>query len=84
MTCKLIKESVNFKKIFSIFSFDGENFENAGPSKCDHVWTYGLGNYRQMALTTGSKINSDCYVRTEIYNFETNQWSDAADYPFAR
>ena len=35
------------------------------------------------ALTTGSFWNSDCSVRTEIYDFGTNQWNDAPDYPFS-
>ena len=65
------------------FSFDGESFKSAASSKCDHFATMGLANYRGMALTTGSLMNSDCYVRTEVYNFKTNQWTDALDYPFA-
>ena len=67
-----------------VFSFDGENFENAASSKCDHDYTDGLAVYRGKALTTGSFYNSTCYVQTEIYDFGTNQWSDVADYPFAR
>ena len=43
----------------------------------------GLANYRGMALTTGSSMSSDCYVRTEVYDFGTDQWNDAPDYPFA-
>ena len=66
-----------------LFSFDGENFENAGSSKCDHTFTNGLANYRGKALTTGSRYNSDCYVRTELYDFTTEQWNDALNYPFA-
>ena len=71
------------KKLYFYFRFDGENFENASPSKCDHELTYGLANYRGKALTTGS-YNAGCSVRTEIYDFETNQWSNGADYPYAR
>ena len=65
-------------------SFDGKNFENAGTSKCDHRFTYGLANYRGKALTTGSANNIYCSVQTELYDFETSQWNDAADYPFAK
>ena len=71
------------KKLYFYFRFDGENFENAASSKCDHELTYGLANYRGKALTTGS-YNSGCGVRTEIYDFETNQWSDGTDYPNVR
>ena len=63
--------------------YDGETFESATPSKCDHALTMGLANYRGMALTTGSSMSSDCYVRTEVYDFGTDQWNDAPDYPFA-
>ena len=64
------------------FSFDGESFETVQSSKCDHTKTLGLANYRGRALTTGSFTNSECSVRTEIYNIITNQWIDGADYPF--
>ena len=70
-------------KIIITFSFDGTNFETAGSAKCDHYVTYGLANYRGKAITTGS-WNSGCSVRTELYDFETDQWNDAADYPFAK
>ena len=62
------------------FSFDGENYETVASSDCDHDWTFGLANYNGSALTTGSYYNSDCYNRTEIYDFGTNQWNNAPDY----
>ena len=83
-TCKLLESLSHIEYHKFVFSFDGDSFENAGSSKCDHDYTYGLAVYRGKALTTGSYLNSDCNVRTEIYDFETNQWSDAADYPFGR
>ena len=64
-------------------SFDGDNFETIASSTCDHEWTLGLANYRGLPMTTGSYYNSDCYVETEIYNFENNQWNDAPDYPYS-
>ena len=64
-------------------SFDGENFETVAASKCDHDWTYGLANYRGSPMTTGSRHNSDCGNKTEIYNFDNNQWNDAPDYPYS-
>ena len=63
-------------------SFDGDNFETVASSTCDHEVTYGLANYRGSPMTTGS-YSSDCYVKTEIYNFENNQWNDAPDYPYS-
>ena len=64
-------------------SFDGENFETVASSTCDHILTFGLANYRGSPMTTGSYSNGDCAVKTEIYNFENNQWNDAPDYPFS-
>ena len=64
-------------------SFDGDNFENVADSTCDHDLTYALANYRGSPMTTGSRNNPDCYVKTEIYNFENNQWNDAPDYPYS-
>ena len=66
-----------------VLSFDGDNFETLAASKCDHEMTLGLANYRGSPMTTGSLSNSDCYVKTEIYNFETDQWNDAPDYPYS-
>ena len=63
-------------------SFDGDTFETIAASTCDHDYTLGLANYRGSPMTTGSYTNSDCYVKTEIYNFERNQWNDAPDYPY--
>ena len=59
------------------------NFETVAASKCDHDWTYGLASYRGSPMTTGSRTNSDCGTKTEIYNFERNQWNDAPDYPYS-
>ena len=81
-TCKWLESLRENHKFVS--SFDGESFENAGSSECDHDLTFGLAVYRGKALTTGSFYDSGCYVRTEIYDFETNQWSFAADYPFGK
>ena len=66
-------------------SFDGDNFETIAVSTCDHDYTFGLANYRGSPMTTGSwySYQSNCHAKTEIYNFERNQWNDAPDYPFA-
>ena len=61
-------------------SFDGEKIEILASSTCDHEYSFGLANYRNLVLTTGSAKNSSCYNRTELYNFTTNQWSDTSDY----
>ena len=64
----------------NVFSFDGENIEDIASSTCDHDLTFGLANYRGFALTTGSGENSNCYTRTELYDFTTDAWNDSSDY----
>ena len=81
---KLTKYYTCYLNLYKIFSYDGENFVSVASTRCDHGLTFGLANYRGKALTTGSGNRySDCYVRTEVYNLETNQWNDAPDYPFS-
>ena len=58
--------------VYQIFSFDGVDFESAASTKCEHQWG-GLAYYEGLALTTGSYSNSSCHVRSELYNFKTNQ-----------
>ena len=79
--CKL-KNDNSFKIIY-FQSFDGDNFETVAASTCQHDQTYGLANYRGSPMTTGSRYYPYCSVKTEVYNFETNQWNDAPDYPFS-
>ena len=70
-------------KIINFLSFDGNKFATIASSTCDHEMTHGLANYKGSAMTTGSLENSDCLVKTEIYNFDSNQWNDAPDYPYS-
>ena len=79
--CKL--KTPDLLKMIYLLSFDGENFETVMSSKCDHEFTFGLVNYRGSPLTTGSEFNSDCFLKTEVYNFETSRWNDAPDYPYS-
>ena len=66
-------------------------FDYAASSACNHELTYGLANYRGKALTTGAYFTDICNVTgtntnvmTEIYDFTTDQWDYAPDYPFAK
>ena len=63
-------------------SFDGELFQYASNSTYTHRFTYGLANYKGLAMTTGCQDNPTCYVKTEFMNLNTLQWSDGPDYPF--
>ena len=63
--------------------FDGKLFQTVGSSKFSHQHTYGMGKYKNKALTTGCDYNSSCFVKTELMNMETLEWSDGPDFPFA-
>ena len=68
-------------------------------SNYNHHETFGLGNYRGNALTTGCspkaiKWSSEhgsyvsdqdvCHKKTEIFDLKEMRWYDAPDYPFIR
>ena len=55
----------------------------AGSSNFSHRQTMGMGNYKNNGLTTGCYDNSLCYVKTELMNMETLEWSNGPDFPFA-
>ena len=63
--------------------FDGETYTNIARPSCRHSWTMAIAIYRGQALTTGNFWGGPCSVRTELYDFERNQWQTVADYPFA-
>ena len=65
-----------------MFRFDGEFTQPAGSSKYSHKYTYGMGNYMEQALTTGSAHGSNRRVKTELMDMTTLTWSDGPDYPF--
>ena len=80
-----VSGTIYFSICIAALSYDGENFDDSvAKSECDHDSTMGLANYRNMALTTGSKWVDDCGTKTEVYDFDSNQWSNAPDYPFAK
>ena len=78
--CKL--KNINGFEMIYFLSFDGDTFETVKSSTCDHDFAFGLANYHGSPMTTGSNYNSGCFVKTEIYNFGTNKWNEAPDYPF--
>ena len=74
----------NYSSFKSIFSFDGENYVQVEDSKYSHDRTYGLGNYRGKAFTTGCRYyGCTSKVATELLDMTTMKWSDGPDYPFA-
>ena len=74
--------NINLSSHENSFSFDGENFVTVEDSKHSHRETYGLGNYRGKAFTTGCWQSSTCNVATELLDMTTMKWSDGPDYPF--
>jgi len=67
-----------------IFSFDGENYVQVEDSKYSHDRTFGLGNYRGKAFTTGCHSRGcTSKVETELLDMTTMKWSDGPHYPFA-
>ena len=67
----------------SLFRFDGEQFQSAGSSQYSHDLTLGMANYMGKALTTGCYASSTCYVKTELMDMSTLQWSPGPDYSLA-
>ena len=76
----LLTQNYDSSELNQKFSFNGADFTPAASSKCDHRYG-GLANYKGSALTTGSYVAA-CSNRTEVYNFDTDQWTEAPDYPF--
>ena len=70
-------------KLTNELSYDGNNFTPAGSSQFKHSYTLGLANYKGKALTTGCNDSSSCYIKTELMDMSTLQWSNGPDYPFA-
>ena len=78
--CELKK--YDWFEIIYFLSFDGDKFETVASSKCGHDLTE-LANYRGSPMTTGSGFIIDCYIKTEVYNFEADRWNDATEYPYS-
>ena len=77
----MVSNNSSFK---SISSFDGENYVEVEVSKYSHDRTFGLGNYRGKAFTTGCNWEGcTSKVATEILDMTTMKWSDGPNYPFA-
>ena len=70
------------EKIIFLLSYDGENFvQNAAESTHSHAVTWGLGNYKGKAFTTGCKHSDTCGRKTEVLDLTTMTWSGKVDYP---
>ena len=76
-------------------SFDGVEFKKTQSSLRTHIGTFGLGNYRGNAFTTGCSPDDpnfvnfgddSCSIKSEIYDMTDMIWlnyRDVPDYPFA-
>ena len=63
-------------------SFDGTSFEIEASSKFSHSNVLALGSYRDSPFVTGQYSSSDG-LKTEILDYASGQWNEAADYPFS-
>ena len=73
--------SISSQSVF--FRFDGDKFDTAGSSKFSHSRTLGMAYYNGKALTTGCENSSSCYIKTEIMDMSTLEWSNGPDYSLA-
>ena len=64
-----------------ILRFDGRTFINKPASNYEHKYTYNLGSYQGAPFTTGGRSPDN--LKTEIFDQNSNQWLQAADYPFS-
>ena len=42
-----------------------------------------MGNYRQSPFITGSNWPDEDKLKTEIFNYEADEWAQADNYPFS-
>ena len=65
-----------------ISRFDGETFQREADCSYRHGQsTYALGSYRGAPFITGGSY-PDKNNKTEIYDYDNDQWIENADYPF--
>ena len=83
LAISLILSILHYFSKMSRLRFDGEYSHTVGSSKFSHKETYGIMNYKNQAVTTGCNHSSVCYIKTELMNMETLEWSDGPDFPFA-
>ena len=66
----------------SILRFDGVNFKKETSSLFEHLDVWSLGNYQDSPFVTGHHSSTDG-LKTEILDYESAEWTQAADYPFS-
>ena len=78
-----LKLRIPFHNILkSKFRFNGQVVETVQSTTHQHDRIFHLASYRGQPMTTGSMYSSSSYVKTEIMNVETGQWTTGPDYPF--
>ena len=81
---RIEKEVRNCKNCKKLYRFDGTDFTDIASTSCSHDYTGNPTIYGNKALTTGSRHDAPCWVRTETYDFQADAWTDEVDYPFAK
>ena len=86
-----------YELLFKMFSrFDGVEFKQTESSQRPHIGTFGLGNYRGNAFTTGCSPDApnfddfgddSCSRSSEIFDMTDMTWlnyRNVPDYPFTK
>lgn len=61
--------------------FDGMNWGHINATIYEHTWIFDVGNYGGKPLVTSSE--SPPNKKTEIYDHESREWIESADYPWS-
>ena len=67
-------------RFYSFSRFDGNSFRVESSSNYPHAYVNVLGVYKGAPFVTGSY--SPANKKTEILDYASKQWNNAADYPF--
>ena len=65
-----------------LYSFNGATFKTEPSSNFPHYYAMALGSYRNSPFVTGQDSSTNG-LKTEILNYEEQNWQQVADYPFS-
>ena len=83
--CKFFVAIYCCRIITTFFSFDGKNFDTQVDATYEHFSTK-LENYKGAPFVVGGWVDprgQDTNKKTEIFDTQAGEWSEAEDYPFA-
>ena len=77
-----VSSNANFTYIINFLSFNGETFKTEASTKFLHQNVLALGSYRNSPFVTGHGSSTNG-LKTEILNYKSGTWEEAAGYPFS-